>query len=669
MNKIRLLAQALCNTNWISATNKFVPSLRLRIGNSNYPFLLFVVLFASISSNDLNAQVEASSNGFNYFDRAAIAEESDGAGYSFYAAVWPIMQQYPGPENFQLGLPSTWLKPFIAEGEPEDYYNTIEGGLGWWHDTRFATETPKFIMGGVAFNFNQWANGTGAGSSDLLPNGQRDWTEPGGKYGVAQLSPHLLWPPDGLNMEQGANGAFLGYGYHPLPLTDPMPQTNGANFFTGNQCWTLFLNTTNFKGPATFFIPTFWTETILDDPDLQGLFFDAKASDKNPAFAMEYLGSPALIGSDNSGVNYARILPLVFPKTSNNGSELIRDIKVYTKDAKWNEVEQWFNGGPVPPTEFQLSNSQNLLFSVDPFVDGQIGTENGNPFESPINYNFAEKVMNPNQTVAGFQWDINVVSQEGETFVMPEFYRLNPNNQWDPVAMSMVPASTGLLNNEPAITPKNDEIPYLTPLEPDCHLQDPQSPWNSPGPSAGPFTVELGDGSVLTYHWYRFIDQPSIVHAKLPEPMRQSLQERVEKIHTHWNHTDEYLPAPSGGNLVGLDPGLIVTPPAGMDIGYVPIVTRQEKNTRTTAVTTMETASDIDIYPNPFSDFINIESRGESIYSIQLFNAQGQLMNAWERLDQKNVVIVTEHQPNGVYFIKVTQQNGAFSNLRIIKNK
>lgn len=41
-------------------------------------------------------------------------------------------------------------------------YITIEGGLGWWNDTRFATEPPKFIMGGVSNNFLEWANGLGA---------------------------------------------------------------------------------------------------------------------------------------------------------------------------------------------------------------------------------------------------------------------------------------------------------------------------------------------------------------------------------------------------------------------------------------------------------------------------------------------------------------------------
>ena len=125
-----------------------------------------------------------------------------------------------------MGLGGCWLTTQRTGNEPEQFYTTIEGGLGWWQDTRFGTKVPKFIMGGVSLNFHAWANGPGAGKTGMLPNGQRDWSSPGGKYGVAQLSNKLLWAPDGLNMAQSLNGEMLGYGYTPLPLTETMMQTN-----------------------------------------------------------------------------------------------------------------------------------------------------------------------------------------------------------------------------------------------------------------------------------------------------------------------------------------------------------------------------------------------------------------------------------------------------------
>jgi hypothetical protein len=54
----------------------------------------------------------------------------------------------------------------------------------------------------------------------------------------------------------------------------------------------------------------------------------------------------------------------------------------------------------------------------------------------------------------------------------------------------------------------------------------------------------------------------------------------VEQIHSTWSHTDEYLASPAVGQIATLDPNGIVQPPPGLEIGYVPIVTRQEKSAK-----------------------------------------------------------------------------------------
>ena len=149
------------------------------------------------------------------------------AGFSMYVAAWPLLETYPG-QDFQSGLFGTWMFPQSEGKRSKDFYTDIEGGLGWWRDTRFATETPKFIMGGVALNFSEWANGPGAGKG-------RDWKNPTGLYGIAQLSQNILWPPDGLNLKQGTRGELFGYGYLPLPLTAAKTSTAGKNVQTCNQ--------------------------------------------------------------------------------------------------------------------------------------------------------------------------------------------------------------------------------------------------------------------------------------------------------------------------------------------------------------------------------------------------------------------------------------------------
>jgi hypothetical protein len=59
--------------------------------------------------------------------------------------------------------------------------------------------------------------------------------------------------------------------------------------------------------------------------------------------------------------------------------------------------------------------------------------------------------------------------------------------------------------------------------------------------------------------------------------MRSDLQAIIEKIQKSWTPDKEYMPAPRDGKpLVAIDPGLLVTPPAGLEVGFVPIVTSQE---------------------------------------------------------------------------------------------
>ena len=183
--------------------------------------------------------------------------ENYNAGFSLYAAAWPLLKQYPG-HRFQTGLFGTWMHAQFEGKPPQDLYSDIEGGLGWWRDTRFPSETPKFIMGGVAVNFKEIANGPAHGAGN--------WEKPRGLYGVAQLSPWLLFPIDGLNLKQGTCGELFGYGYLPLPLTAAKTTTAGQAIPTGDNCWTLFLGAGNFKGPVCFFTPYFWSHSAVVNP-------------------------------------------------------------------------------------------------------------------------------------------------------------------------------------------------------------------------------------------------------------------------------------------------------------------------------------------------------------------------------------------------------------------
>lgn len=67
-----------------------------------------------------------------------------------------------------------------------------------------------------------------------------------------------------------------------------------------------------------------------------------------------------------------------------------------------------------------------------------------------------------------------------------------------------------------------------------------------------------------------------MLNADMTDTEREAIQKRVELLHRDWSKDREYLAPPASGQLADIDPALIVTPPQGMAIGYVPITTRQE---------------------------------------------------------------------------------------------
>ena len=491
------------------------------------------------------------------------------AGFSLYVAAWPLLEKYPGHE-FQSGLPGTWMFAQYDGQAPTNLYSDVEGSLGWWRDTRFATETPKFIMGGVAPNFSEWANGPGAGKN-------RDWDEPEGLYGVAQLSPWLLWPPDGLNLKQGTCGELFGYGYVPLPLIPAKSRTAGTNVPTGDHCWTLFLNTRNFKGPVAFFTPYFWSHGSVVESRLVGMLLDARPSNPNRALQMETQYVPAAQATDSKGETYARIARTFFPSGPGDESVLVHRITSYNQSALWDEVKGWFDGGNAASGAVNPRGAWVHTFTGGGGATWRIYTaETPEKKRVPLAWNSFASPTAISSNTFGYRWNQQLVqkndSPESQRVTLPEYFHWVTNKsqkaEWVPVPVGDVPAETGLVQYQFKRPREEAPEPYVTP-------DKPTSCWKRPGPVAGPFLAHPGDGSVVTYCWYRFADQPALLNADLTAQEREDLQARVVKLHRAWTKDREYLAPPTIGKLAEVDPALIVTPPRGFEAGYVPIVTRQ----------------------------------------------------------------------------------------------
>ncbi len=498
-----------------------------------------------------------------YLDYGASGnKEPQTAGFSIYTAAWPILDTYPG-QQFQTGLFGTWMFPKRPDGVPFSFTNDIEGGLGWWNGTRFPTQQPKFRMGGVAVNF--------VGTSDGPAHGRGQ----GGLLAVAQISPWLVFPIDGLNLKDGTNGEFFGYGYHPLPLTPAKNMTANPSLQTGANCWTLFLNTTNFKGPVAFFTPYFWSRSTLTRPEFNSGTLDKLGSDPSRPFAMETQFIPSATATAANGEQYGR-MRVYLPKNAGNDSILMHRVTNYTKQALWDGVKSWFDGtGPAVTGSFLSAASFPMTFDSNSFRSTwSLATQDGasNDERSPFAWDsMTSSYVSADKLSFGFKSDSPLTTTLGSNVILPQYYhrrKTGGEDRWYPVAASEVPAS--LLNME-----------FTTPVAPPRETRVTPAEWlipsaTNPGPAAGPFTVRLNDKSLLTYYWFRFADQPAMLDADLTSAEREAMQLKVVKLHQNWTKDLQYLSPPTVGNLASIDSAQLVTPPAGLEIGYVPIPTRQE---------------------------------------------------------------------------------------------
>jgi hypothetical protein len=293
---------------------------------------------------------------------------------------------------------------------------------------------------------------------------------------------------------------------------------------------------------------------------------------------METQHIPSVQATDSKGVTYARVSPTQFPSDMQGDSALVHRIASYNKQALWDAVQAWFDGGPAASGAINSDGAALHEFPGRGGATWQIYPDGTTREEKvPVAWNSFATPFAPDRNTFGYKWNLQWLKRDNSTdrplVVLPEYFRLGQNDQqkpvWSPIPASEVPPETGLadvrFDRKRSDRPKTYETP-----------SDADSCWKTPGPKAGPFQAKLGDGSVVTYYWYRFADQPAMLNADLTDVEREAIQQRVELLHRHWSKEREYLPPPASGQLADLDPALLVTPPQGLEVGYVPIVTRQE---------------------------------------------------------------------------------------------
>ena len=570
------------------------------IGEPVMKFLCWLFL-AFLASNQLaDAQLKtAKFKPYIFFRYAADSPEDHNYGAFHYTNIHNTLLPESVGAYYQSGLFHTWYRPVdiygLSDYSRDKYgYHCMEGGAGYKPYLRFRSrETPqKFTTGAVAGGFGSFSNGPGQGvPSFKRTQGSRTlgWEKNLGRYGAAQLSNRLLYPLDGVGFEEGTNNKMLGYGYYTLPLTEPKDSFANTDAPVGNRCWTLFFNTTNFKGPVCFFTPYHWAKRSIDHENVRGMCFDDSLLKVNSTYQRETNVIPGKQWEAPNGDVYYRITPYTLPVDDDNIGRF-GSAPMTIDSTMWDRVAAWFNGGePAAPTFGKVGKAIHVRKST--------GGRLAYTFDKKVRVNassFSKSVKDQDPSAAAFSWDPKLMKRlDGKDLIqIPEYYVLRQGKKTaDPIPASEVPRASKLRDVRFPEDARDDfkfdgflDAPITTPLNPAYKHQDEiVAVWKKPGPVAGPFVTQLSDGSQATYYWYKFNEQPAMLNSYMDDAERSLVQKRVEMIHSEWSITDNFVPDPKQ-ELAALDQGLIVTPPRGLEVGYVPICVHQQKADQQPAV-------------------------------------------------------------------------------------
>jgi hypothetical protein len=233
----------------------------------------------------------------------------------------------------------------------------------------------------------------------------------------------------------------------------------------------------------------------------------------------------------------------------------VQDVTYYSKAALYDAFKVWRDGGVACSGRLDAKGAFKPKLNTRTTRYDQAGKK-----MVGVERAFDTRIFEGN--VWGLQWSTNDVAANG---LFPQYYK-HVGEERIAVPAAEVPAETKLLTQEFKLAKMG--VPYTSPTV---------GAWAQPGPKLGPFTAKLVDGSAVTYSWYRFVDQPSFQQFSWSTEKKAKLQSFVEKLHANWPIDRDYMAPPTRGKLVSLDPALLVTPPAGLEVGYVPIVTRQAR--------------------------------------------------------------------------------------------
>lgn len=166
----------------------------------------------------------------------------------------------------------------------------------------------------------------------------------------------------------------------------------------------------------------------------------------------------------------------------------MQDVTYYSKAALYDAFKAWRQGGPACSGRFDEIGAWKSELTTRTTRYDQVGKQ-----ITGVERVFDTKVFDGN--VWGLEWFPSDINPKG---MFPQYFK-HVGEERVAIPAAEVPTETQLLTQEFKLAWPG--APYTSPTI---------GAWSQPGPKSGPFTIKLTDGSVVTYSWYRFVDQPSL---------------------------------------------------------------------------------------------------------------------------------------------------------------
>ncbi len=563
-------------------------------------------------------------------------------GVQQYLRIFQMMEH--NPTTGQFGLWGQWIGDDRAR--PHGPFNSIEGGL-FIHDKMGRSKFPKYMASAATHLYSPLSD-TGGGWGFYEARIDCSLLGRVTLSNTLIVPPNLISFDEDQKTFDNEGGIYLGTSWVGLPIFGGAERIDEQpwSLDSGKITWTFLLDAANFSGPAIAYVPEHWSRRVdrwnslefLDDlfewdqsltansliGFVEGMVSqdelyevignepwflaqpDDPGWDENPYWvkaeqtlgyspARPYLPTgnemppiPVFSQTDDSGRTFIKIFPPLFPKEK-EVEPFVLNVQTFDVDLYNNFVDIFIAGQDLSTYETSFADfgipMQVERWGEEPWAEIKFSESE---HEEDADF-YIDSPLRPRE-ISGevnvyFEWDGAGEEERGwgqyyemqGTTVVPVEEKDVPLELAE-LAYGTIPYTTSLSPHElseeggynESITP--DYSCYVCPNGDICDQEIHQ-------------TI-LDDGSIISYQWFRFRDQPLFqgliqdYPETYTEEYLEDLQRLIEQMHKDWGSSQLFLERPTTLDelhLVEIDHGLLVEPPQGKEFGWVPIVTQVEQ--------------------------------------------------------------------------------------------